>query len=1196
MELQPLNNLNQSSYTYFPARSTKKPGFFSMTFFTWVKSILDLSKKKDVTSDDTYPLPDEEKAENEELTQNLKKHKLFWAIILSNLKLILLSIFLGNACALLDLSAPLLIKWLISYIESEEKPLTTGVYILLAFSAIHILNQILKGRVKFNSKLIEIRVKNSLANAIYGKVLKASKVPEGLGVNVLEVDAEKIYSVFIDLGLFISCPVQAVLSIYLIYLQVGSAVFAGLGVLLMCLSLSYFSSSLLKKFQSKTMAIKDERIEMSSQLVRNIKIIKAYVWENFFKNLIHDIRKRELSSLKSYNLAYSGASYLFWSTPSLTAASVFVYYTQIMEKSLNPEVTFVTLSTLLILQDSLQEVPYILTSLILCFVSIKRVQKFLDVSELRQLPKGDTVEIKNCSFECEGKTLLNCINLNLKKNEFIAIVGPVGSGKSSLLNAIMGELKVESGEICVNDQIAYAPSLESWLQNDSLRNNILFGKPYNESWYMKVIDACCLSQDISSLPDKDFTEIGEKGINLSGGQKARVCLARAVYADKEIYLLDDPLSSVDNFVANSIMNNCFLNLLSNKTRILVTHRLNILDKVDRIIVLEDGKISQISEPATLSIQESLIEKDNSEPQEIPHEPKKLIEDEEKESGKVSSKVYKDYFKFSGGYTMLALTCLSVALWTTTRVSGDIVLKEWSSNPSDTSTLLVLYLCLRVGGSIFVPLRAIFLNYFLGNRASQNIHDKMIESFIRAPINLFYDVTPTGRILNRLSKDIDKIDATVPLVIGYTLVMLSEASAAIFMALIYFPHLVIALPLFIYFALKIKDAYLGASRELTRLEAISKSPILNHFSETLTGAKLIRAFKQTEVFHAKNYDLLNSNSRILYSLGACYCWINLYLGLLTSAFIFLLLCTIILLRYDLSAATVGLCLAYVIPLPIDMSYLIFDLAYLENSVISVERAEQYMNIPVEKPSQLQTDKNLFRWPENPSIEFRNVFMKYRPDTPYILKGVNFKIKGSKRIGFVGRTGSGKSSVFLALLRIVEIDKGIIFIDGVDISHIGLDKLRSAITLVPQDPLVFSSTLRKNLDPCQLKSDDEIKKALEEVNLSKFSIDHDIKGSGSNLSAGEKQLISIARAMLANTKVILFDEATAGVDQESDHEIQNLIKGKFFGCTILTIAHRLITVMESDFIIVMQDGIAAEIGSPEELSQKDSLFRKIKDQIH
>eukprot|EP00358_Blepharisma_japonicum_P006859 CAMPEP_0202941648 /NCGR_PEP_ID=MMETSP1395-20130829/1783_1 /ASSEMBLY_ACC=CAM_ASM_000871 /TAXON_ID=5961 /ORGANISM="Blepharisma japonicum, Strain Stock R1072" /LENGTH=224 /DNA_ID=CAMNT_0049637063 /DNA_START=2911 /DNA_END=3585 /DNA_ORIENTATION=- len=224
------------------------------------------------------------------------------------------------------------------------------------------------------------------------------------------------------------------------------------------------------------------------------------------------------------------------------------------------------------------------------------------------------------------------------------------------------------------------------------------------------------------------------------------------------------------------------------------------------------------------------------------------------------------------------------------------------------------------------------------------------------------------------------------------------------------------------------------------------------------------------------------------------------------------------------------------------------------------------------------------------------MKYRPDTPYILKGVNFKIGASKRIGFVGRTGSGKSSIFLALLRIVEIDKGIIFIDGVDISHIGLDKLRSAITLVPQDPLVFSSTLRKNLDPCELKSDDEIKKALEEVNLSKFSVDHDIKGSGSNLSAGEKQLISIARAMLAHTKIILFDEATAGVDQDSDHEIQNLIKGKFFNCTILTIAHRLITVMESDFIIVMQDGIAAEIGNPEELLQKDSLFKRIKDQIH
>mmetsp|Transcript_15756 Transcript_15756/g.15713 ORF Transcript_15756/g.15713 Transcript_15756/m.15713 type:complete len:322 (-) Transcript_15756:76-1041(-) len=299
-----------------------------------------------------------------------------------------------------------------------------------------------------------------------------------------------------------------------------------------------------------------------------------------------------------------------------------------------------------------------------------------------------------------------------------------------------------------------------------------------------------------------------------------------------------------------------------------------------------------------------------------------------------------------------------------------------------------------------------------------------------------------------------------------------------------------------------------------------------------------------------------------------------------------------LRNDLSAATVGLCLAYIIPLPIDMHYLIFDFAYLENTIISVERAEQYMNIPAEKPSLLPTDKNLASWPENPSIEFRNVFMKYRPDTPHILKGVNFKIEASKRIGFVGRTGSGKSSIFLALLRIVEIDKGIIFIDGVDISHIGLDKLRSAITLVPQDPLVFSSTLRKNLDPCELKSDDEIKKALEEVNLSKFSVDHDIKGSGSNLSAGEKQLICLARALIRKNKIVMMDEATANVDHETDKFIHKQIKTKFSESTVLIVAHRLRTVIDADMIIFMESGTCKEYGSPYELGNNEkSAFRKM-----
>ncbi|CAG9327094.1 unnamed protein product [Blepharisma stoltei] len=1195
MELQPLNQPEPIPYAYF-STPHKAPSVFSRAYFTWVKPVLLIGKKAEASIDDAYPLPDSISIEKENLTYFLERYKLFWALILSNWKLLLFSMFIGNLSSLFNFSAPLFIKVLISYLQSDDKPIMTGIFIIIAFLVVAGLDQSVKGWHIFNDKVIEIKVKNSLCNVIYAKVLKAAKLPEGLGVNILEIDTAKICWGFFKLSLIIASPLQMMVSIYLIHLQVGEATYSAIVSLILCIGIGYLASENIKKYSESIMTLKDKRLEASSQLIANIKMIKAYTWEKFFKNTIRNIRISELSHLKKFHLLNAALSFIFSATPCITAAVVFVYFTQVMGESLTPEKTFVTLTTLIVLQESLHQFPCLITDLTLCIVSIRRVQKFLDINDLKEIPKGDKINLDNCSFGYGDKILLKNVNLEIKPGEFIAVIGPVGSGKSSFLNSLIGELELLSGNAEVSRKIAYSPSLESWLQNDSLRNNILFGEPYNEKWYFQVLEACSLMQDINSFPNKDLTEIGERGINLSGGQKARICLARAAYADKEIYLLDDPLSSVDTFIANHIMKKCFLSLLSNKTRIMVTHNLSTLKEVDRVIVLENGKISQISKPELLEIPRDLIETHEPEIQPLSSPTSKLIENEEKFSGKIDKQLYFDYFKFSGGFSMLILSILCMAIWVITRISGDIILKEWSNDSKETSLYLVLYLSLSFGGELFIFLKTMFLYYFLAIRASENIHRSLVNKLLKAPVNLFYDVTPSGRIINRLSKDIASIDEKVPYCFAWVISSLFRVICGIIMIMIYFPLLLVLLPALIWVYFKLKNIYLAAARELTRLEAISRSPILNHFSETLSGGKIIRIFQKSEKFHKKNADLLDINGRLLYSLASIEGWLDVVLGLLGSFFIFILLIAIIILRNEIPIGIVGLTLAYAFTLPANIEYFVFDVAESENSIISVERIKQYMAIPYELPKNLPIDEHLRYWPENPSIEFRKVYMKYRLNTPIILKDLSFKIKAGNRVGFVGRTGSGKSSIFLALLRIVELEKGLITIGNVDISQIGLKKLRSAITLVPQDPLVFSGSLKENLDPPGVRSEQEIKIALDTVNLSAFSIDHQLQSNGSNLSAGEKQLLSIGRAMLAHTKIILFDEATAGIDYNTDLYIQNLIRKKFDSCTILTIAHRLGTVLENDVIIVMQEGIVAEMGAPKELLSRDSLFRRMKDRVN
>lgn len=1192
MELQDIRTgKKEPKYVALPME--KSPSCLSRLFFTWIYPLLKVCKEVTLENDHTFPLPEGERVAHENLSDYLLKHGLLYALIKANWKLLVLSVVAGNILVLLDFSGPIYMGLLIEYLSDPNRTQQKGLILAGSFTVLCLLYPVVSNNLSFYNQLLSLRVRNSIFNTVYNKTLESQNLPEGVGVNLLQVDTSKVTNCFVSNGYLFNTPLQLTLAVYLIYSQVGNAVWIGIITVVSAMVVNFLLASTCKRLNEQVMEIRDVRMEKSTELLTEIKMIKAYSWETTFLNKIQVTRKAELGKTKILNALYSLNIFYFWTLPSLTATAVLSYYTLVMEKDLNSEKTFITLTTLLLLQSPLRAIPNLFSSMVQMVVSVKRIQKLIDSKKFDVIVDTGKISLKNCNFAYNEKIVLENLSVDIGKSEFVAIVGPVGCGKSSFLLGLLGEIPLLSGSLKTTTDISYAPSLDSWLLSASLRDNILMGKDFREAFYWQVLDACCLLPDVKSLPSGDLTEIGERGINLSGGQKARICLARAVYADTQVILMDDPLSSVDNNVAEHIFSKCFQQLLRNKTRVLVTHRHNFLNRVDRVLEFREGKIHKISEqflgnPADLEVEKKM---ETQEEKSV----NKLVEDEDREVGQVSKEVYLDYQRFSGSYLWIILAIISMVLWLVTRMLGDIFLKDWSENPSETDKYLPLYISLKVGGCIFILTRSIFLTVILSVKSSYCVHEKLMKSLLRAPINLFYDITPLGRILNRLSKDLSTIDEDLAFSIGTAIAQTCQTISCVLMGMLYFPYLLIFIPFILFPASRIGKIYQQASRELTRLESISRSPILNNYKETLTGAKFVRVFNQTENFIEKNRGKIDMNTRINYSLSACRAWMGTYLGLLSSILLASLYWSAVLFGEHISIGVVGLCLTYMIPLPEELAELIMDLVAMENNMVSVERVKSYMNIQSEQDLTTSYDEKYLNWPLSPEIKFSKVQMRYRSNTELVLKGLSFHIPAGARVGITGRTGSGKSSVFLALLRLVELNSGVITIDNVNIALLGLKKLRECITLIPQDPLIFNGTIQENIDPLGIFPEHTVKQVMQEMQL-KFAFDFPVKNSGQNISIGERQLLSLSRALISNTKILLFDETTAGIDPEMDATIQKIIKVKFKGCTILTIAHRLATIMNNNLILLLSDGKVKEIGSPEELMSYESSFKLLAQGLH
>ena len=849
----------------------------------------------------------------------------------------------------------------------------------------------------------------------------------------------------------------------------------------------------------------------------------------------------------------------------------------------------------------------------------------------------DEVMDKNSNYLKNEKNnniiLLKDINIQIKKGEHIGIIGEVGSGKTCLLNAFINNLQVFSKynskhNIKLSGKISFV-SQTPWILNATVEENILFFSPKDEEKYNKIISICQLEPDLLTFQKGDQTEIGEKGLNLSGGQKARISIARAIYTDSDIYIFDDPLSALDAYVGMNLFKGVFNDYLKNKTFIITTHALQYLNFFDKIIFMNNGKIEWIGTYDEIINQEFYMEfvrhLERKESDEIKEERKKSEENIEEESSsknnmiqidkkeikkgkdKISFSALFSLIKYSGGFQQILKIFGANIFWKSCQVLSDYYLSSWASmdnlTKNESNIKLATYTFIASCGIISILFRQIFMRQAYIKCYIQ-IHDILIDKLLKAPVNLFHDITPRGNIITRLSKDL-KESARVNYILSGTVRVIFQILGSIFVCTVFniwtLPLIILILTLEIYFSLYI----LQPIKEISRMEGKYRSPLIGAFSESLYGLHIIRAYQYEQNFVNKFNKRMNDYIKICIFQSGISGWYGINLDFISFILLTFILASCCFFKEKYNSQNIGLLLSYSINLIEHLFDFMDRFSRLSRILVSVERCVEYTKIIQEKYPVLETDKELKQYSTNNErittfisqgkIKFQNFNVKYRPNTSLVLKNLNFDINSKEKIGVVGRTGSGKSTLCLCLFRVLEADSGNIYIDNIDISKIGLEMLRKNLTIIPQEPTLIEGTLRENVDPAENFSDEKIMKILKDVGLDYFmegkNLDYKIENNGSNISIGEKQLICIARALIKKSKIILMDEATANIDYKTEIFLQNSINKELKDCTVITIAHRIKTIINYDRILVLNNGEIVEFDSPQNLIDKKGLFYQL-----
>ncbi|KAK2885071.1 ATP-binding cassette sub-family C member 3 isoform X2 [Channa argus] len=1189
---------------------------------------------------------------------------------------------------------PQLLRMLISFTKQKGVPDWWGYTLaFLMFFAAFLQTLMLHHHFQY-CFVTGMNVRTAVIGAIYRKALvitNAAKRSSTVGeiVNLMSVDAQRFMDLITFLNMLWSAPLQIMLALYFLCQYLGASVLAGVAVMIMLIPFNAVIAMKTRAYQVEQMQYKDSRIKLMNEILNGIKVLKLYAWENSFKEKVLAIRQKELNVLRK--TAYLGAlSTMAWtSAPFLVSLTTFAVYVTVDENNvLDAEKAFVSLSLFNILRFPLNMLPQVISSIVQASVSLKRIQGFLSHDELdpnsverKNTATDFSVTVVNGKFTWakEDPPVLHSINVMVPQGSLLAVVGHVGCGKSSLISALLGEMEKVEGEVSIRGSVAYVPQ-QAWIQNATLRDNILFGKPYNEQKYRCVLETCALTPDLEVLPGGDLTEIGEKGINLSGGQRQRVSLARALYSDTDIYLLDDPLSAVDAHVAKHIFDKLIgpEGVLKGKTRILVTHGISFLPQVDNIMVMVEGRVSEMGSYQELLKQngafaeflrnyslediieeeeasEDLIEDEelypedalsnhtdmvdnepvineakrnfirqisiisaegenlrsrsvrkhscsqrkHSEPQEKkkPQEVEKLIQAETSETGRVKTKVYLEYAKAVGPLLSVVI-CFLYGCQSAAAIGANIWLSQWTNDASTNQTQenvnmrVGVYAALGIAQGILVMISSFTLA--MGNiSAARKLHHNLLTNKLHTPQS-FFDTTPIGRIINRFSKDIYVIDealpATVLMFLGTFFVSLSTLLVIVSTTPIF---AVVIVPLALIYIF-VQRFYVATSRQLKRLESVSRSPIYSHFSETITGSSVIRAYGRHNSFVLMSDLKVDENQKSYYPGIVSNRWLGVRIEFIGNCIVLFAALFAVIGKDNLSPGLVGLSVSYALQVTMSLNWLVRMTSDLESNIVAVERVKEYSETKTEAPWEVEDKKPPAEWPIEGNVDFRGYSVRYREGLDLVLKNLSLSVKGGEKIGIVGRTGAGKSSMTLCLFRLLEAAGGEITIDEVKIAEIGLHDLRSKLTIIPQEPVLFSGTLRMNLDPFEKYSDEEVWKALDHSHLHKFVSNHPAKlelecsEGGENLSVGQRQLVCLARALLRKTRILILDEATAAIDLETDDLIQSTIRTQFEDCTVFTIAHRLNTIMDYTRVLVLDKGQIAEFDTPTNLMSKKGIF--------
>ncbi|KAJ2961221.1 hypothetical protein NQZ79_g3555 [Umbelopsis isabellina] len=1249
--------------------------------FLWSYSIVKMGQLgRQIEDADIASLPPRYRARN--LFEKAKQTRTFGIIkrttiitLSSTLPQVITSFFM----AILHYGPPYMMNRILMFMAdyesadpSQDKPSLAVAYAnIIGLFATTILYEVVLARTYYNATLGDVCTRGAYYMEIYAKTLKRrvsfgittndnrnvsetldNSEPRTVGsvVNLMSVDTIKAAGFYGVAHEVIQAPTELVVAVVLLYQILGTACFLGFSIIAIALPINHYNAKWLAITQRKLMKIRDKRVALTNEIMQSIRQVKLFAWEEQWESRILAIRNDELKQIKNIALYQLYFDFVWQGCPLFVTLLSFWYYTEIQGQELTAATAFTSLLIYEELRYAFNNIPSWMSYAAQYIVSLKRIESYLSDEELEPIQisqiqpmGGNRIAFENADIgwslaepeECTLQALsqnsslsgvdkqftISDATLEIPHNKMTIICGSTGAGKTLLILGLLGEAYLLKGNV-------YCP--RSPIIEDA---NVL-------SKCMEISETGWIIENAIAYVAQthgDLTEIGEKGITLSGGQKARVALARAVYSRAQHLLMDDVLSAVDAYTAKHIYQKCIMGpLMRNRTRLLVTHHVRLcLEGAIQVVIMDNGKIKAAGHPedlrndillSTILDQENQDLDNNASKQDwadrtaqtnennvsfssVTIEPKILVLTEKRASGYVKFKLYAKYLKAMGGLALWSLLVFVLVFTRGMKVFESYWVKRWTdssakegSKPAlntehgfrhDVDYYITVYAIIALVQLLFNVSRFAIVQ-FACIRAARALYAEVLHSVFRAPLR-FFDTTPVGRILNRFSKDFETIDSMIP---NYT-IQFSKAGINIISILLVvcftIPTLFLPLSVAMIAFWYIGKLFIEAGIQIRRLESINRSLVFTHFTETIAGVTTLRAFGLTSSFLAQMADLADRNLRPTYCMWTMNRWMTFMLTLIsvitsTSIAIF---CVMNNERY--SASVAGLCLSYSLTFTDQALDVIRRSTSMQISFNAVERIEEYTEIDQEAPA-ITTPRPPSSWPHEGNIEVRNLHARYSDDLDPVLRGISFNVKSRERVGIVGRTGSGKSTIALSIFRFIEALEGTILIDGLDIAKIGTSDLRRSMSIIPQDPVLFSGTLRTNLDPFDTYSDEEIYMVLKRVHLISDAMEEDtiasdssnanvfldldsqVSEGGNNFSHGQRQLICLARALLQGRRIVVMDEATASVDFKTDEAIQRTISSEFKDSTILCIAHRLLTVIEYDRILVIEQGKVVEFDNP------------------